>query len=114
MRRLRIDADADTDCFFIFSHLCTFPAHFFIFLILCKGIEDDMVADLHQFFHIFFFVCRCKRRDVSSPMIGSLRLVQNTGSTGKSAAQLIADEKCSAALDDTGEYRRGSIFRFGK
>ena len=42
-------------------------------------------------------------RDVSSPMIGSLRLVQNTGSTGKSAAQLIADEKCSAALDDTGE-----------
>ena len=36
-------------------------------------------------------------------MIGSLRLVQNTGSTGKSAAQLIADEKCSAALDDTGE-----------
>mgnify|MGYP001835519823 CR=1 FL=1 len=43
------------------------------------------------------------RRDVSSPMIGSLRLVQNTGSTGKSAAQLIADEKCSAALDDTGE-----------
>ena len=43
------------------------------------------------------------RRDVSSPMIGSLRLVQNTGSTGKSAAQLIADEKCSAALDDTAE-----------
>ena len=43
------------------------------------------------------------RRDVSSPMIGSLRLVQNTSSTGKSAAQLIADEKCSAALDDTGE-----------
>ena len=23
-------------------------------------VEDDMVADLHQFFHIFFFVCRCK------------------------------------------------------
>ena len=43
------------------------------------------------------------RRDVSVPLIGSLRLVQNTGSTGKSAAQLIADEKCSAALDDTGE-----------
>lgn len=43
------------------------------------------------------------RRDVSAPLIGSLRLVQNTGSTGKSAAQLIADEKCSAALDDTGE-----------
>ena len=29
--------------------------------------------------------------------------MQNTGSTGKSAAQLIADEKCSAAVDDTGE-----------
>lgn len=43
------------------------------------------------------------RRDVSAPLIGSLRLVQNTGSTGKSAAQLIANEKCSAALDDTGE-----------
>ena len=43
------------------------------------------------------------RRDVASPLIGSLRLVQNTGSTGKSAAQLIADEKCSAAVDDTGE-----------
>ncbi len=43
------------------------------------------------------------RRDVSAPLIGSLRLVQNTGSTGKSAAQLIADEKCSAALDESGE-----------
>lgn len=43
------------------------------------------------------------RRDVSAPQIGSLRLVQNTSSSGKSAAQLIADEKCSAALDDTGE-----------
>lgn len=43
------------------------------------------------------------RRDVSSPQIGSLRLVQNTSNSGKSAAQLIADEKCSAALDDTGE-----------
>ena len=43
------------------------------------------------------------RRTVESPLVGSLRLVQNTGSTGKSAAQLIADEKCSAALDDTGE-----------
>ena len=43
------------------------------------------------------------RRDVPSPMIGSLRLVQNTSNSGKSAAQLIADEKCSAALDDTGE-----------
>lgn len=43
------------------------------------------------------------RRDVASPLIGSLRLVQNTGNTGKSAAQLIVDEKCSAALDDTGE-----------
>ncbi len=42
------------------------------------------------------------RRDVSSPQIGSLRLVQNTSNSGKSAAQLIADEKCSAALDDTG------------
>lgn len=43
------------------------------------------------------------RRDVSAPQIGSLRLVQNTSNSGKSAAQLIADEKCSAALDDTGE-----------
>ena len=43
------------------------------------------------------------RRDVAAPQIGSLRLVQNTSSTGKSAAQLIADEKCTAALDDTGE-----------
>ena len=43
------------------------------------------------------------RRDAAAPMIGSLRLVQNTGSSGKSASQLIADEKCSAALDDTGE-----------
>ena len=42
------------------------------------------------------------RRDVSAPLVGSLRLVQNTTSTDKSAAQLIADEKCSAALDDTG------------
>ena len=43
------------------------------------------------------------RRSVSAPLIGSLRLVQNTSNSGKSAAQLIADEKCSAAPDDTGE-----------
>ena len=43
------------------------------------------------------------RRDVSAPQIGSLRLVQNTSGSDKSAAQLIADQKCSAALDDTGE-----------
>ena len=42
------------------------------------------------------------RRDVSSPLIGSLRLVQDTSGSGKSAAQLIADEKCTAAPDDTG------------
>lgn len=29
--------------------------------------------------------------------------MQNTSNTDKSAAQLIADEKCSAALDDTAE-----------
>lgn len=43
------------------------------------------------------------RRDAAAPQIGSLRLVQNTSNSGKSAAQLIADEKCTAALDDTGE-----------
>ena len=42
------------------------------------------------------------RRDASAPLINSLRLVQNTSSADKSAAQLIADERCSAALDDTG------------
>ena len=35
--------------------------------------------------------------------MNNLRLVQNTSNTDKSAAQLIADEKCSAALDDTAE-----------
>ncbi len=40
---------------------------------------------------------------MESPLVGSLRLVQDTSGSGKSAAQLIADEKCSAALDETGE-----------
>ena len=43
------------------------------------------------------------RRDTDSSHIGTLRLVQNTSNADKSAAQLIADERCSAALDDTGE-----------
>ncbi len=42
------------------------------------------------------------RRAASAPLIDSLRLVQNTSNTDKTAAQLITDEKCSAALDDTG------------
>jgi len=36
------------------------------------------------------------RRTVESPLVGSLRLVQDTSGSGKSAAQLIADDKCSA------------------
>ena len=43
------------------------------------------------------------RRGAASPLVNNLRLVQNTSNTDKSAAQLIADEKCSAALDDTAE-----------
>ena len=42
-------------------------------------------------------------RSAASPLVNNLRLVQNTSNTDKSAAQLIADEKCSAALDDTAE-----------
>lgn len=40
---------------------------------------------------------------MESPLVGSLRLVQDTSGSGKSAAQLIADDKCSAALDESGE-----------
>ena len=43
------------------------------------------------------------RRTVESPLVGSLRLVQDTSGSGKSAAQLLADGKCSAALDESGE-----------
>ena len=43
------------------------------------------------------------RRAPSGNLIDNLRLVQNTNSSGQSAAQLIANEKCSAALDETGE-----------
>ena len=43
------------------------------------------------------------RREPSGNRIDNLRLVQNTGASGQSAAQLIANEKCSAALDETGE-----------
>ena len=43
------------------------------------------------------------RRTAAAPLVDSLRLVQDTSGSGKSAAQLIADEKCSAALDDSGE-----------
>ena len=41
------------------------------------------------------------RRAPSGNLIDSLRLVQNTNSAGQSAAELIANEKCSAAPDDT-------------
>ena len=40
---------------------------------------------------------------MESPLVGSLRLVQDTSGSGKSAAQLIADANCSAALDESGE-----------
>ena len=44
------------------------------------------------------------RRSAASPLVNNLRLVPiNCSNTDKSAAQLIADEKCSAALDDTAE-----------
>ena len=42
------------------------------------------------------------RRASSGNLIDNLRLVQNTSSAGQSAAELIANEKCSAAPDDTG------------
>ena len=41
------------------------------------------------------------RRAPSGSLIDSLRLVQNTNSAGQSAAELIDNEKCSAAPDDT-------------
>ena len=41
------------------------------------------------------------RRAPSDSLIDSLRLVQNTNSAGQSAAELIDNEKCSAAPDDT-------------
>ena len=42
------------------------------------------------------------RRAASGNQIDSLRLVQNTSNSGQSAAELIANEKCSAALDESG------------
>lgn len=42
------------------------------------------------------------RREPSGNLIDNLRLVQNTSSAGQSAEQLISNEKCSAALDETG------------
>lgn len=42
------------------------------------------------------------RRASSGNLIDSLRLVQNTNNAEQSAAELIANEKCSAALDETG------------
>jgi len=42
------------------------------------------------------------RRAASGNQIDSLRLVQNTTSTGQSAEELISNEKCTAALDETG------------
>lgn len=43
------------------------------------------------------------RREPSGDLIDNLRLVQNTSSSNQSAAELITNEKCSAALDETGE-----------
>lgn len=41
------------------------------------------------------------RRSAAAPLVDSLRLVQNTG-TVQTAEQLILNERCTAALDDTG------------
>lgn len=43
------------------------------------------------------------RRAADGDRIDSLRLVENTDTSGMTAAQLIQDERCSAALDDTDE-----------
>ena len=42
------------------------------------------------------------RREPSGSLVDNLRLVQNTNAVGQSAEQLLSNEKCSAALDDTG------------
>lgn len=42
------------------------------------------------------------RRESNGNLVNNLRLVQNTNASGQSAAELIAGEKCSAALDETG------------
>ena len=42
------------------------------------------------------------RREPSGNLIDNLRLVQNTSVSSQSAAELIAGEKCSAALDESG------------
>ena len=42
------------------------------------------------------------RRASSGNLIDNLRLVQNTNNAGQSAAELIANEKCSAAPDESG------------
>ena len=42
------------------------------------------------------------RRTASGSQIDSLRLVENTTSSGQSAEELINNEKCTAALDDSG------------
>ena len=42
------------------------------------------------------------RRAASGSQIDSLRLVENTTSSGQSAKELINNEKCTAALDDSG------------
>ena len=42
------------------------------------------------------------RRAASGSQIDSLRLVENTTSSGQSAEELINNEKCTAALDDSG------------
>ena len=42
------------------------------------------------------------RRAVSAPLVDSLRLVQNTSAAGQTAEQLIKNERCTAAPDNTG------------
>ena len=42
------------------------------------------------------------RRESSGDQIDNLRLVENTNNSGQSAEELIRNDKCSAALDDTG------------
>lgn len=43
------------------------------------------------------------RRDAQAPMVNNLRLVQNTTTLGQTAAELIGNERCSAAPDETAE-----------
>ena len=62
-----------------------------ILFILRKGIKNNVIADLHQFFHIFFLISRCKYMIFLSHLLFSKARLKN--SARRRSADILPDQR---------------------